>query len=45
MNMRSLVPWARGGEVTAPRVDEPGSFLALHRQMNRLFDDFLRTSE
>ena len=42
MNMRSLVPWTRGGEVTAPRMDEPRSFLTLHRQMNRLFDDFLR---
>lgn len=42
MNMRDLIPWgrerspaSRGGEIMDP-------FLALHRAMNRLFDDFSR---
>ena len=42
MEMKSLVPWGRNSDVPAPRFDEPSSFLTLHRQMNRLFDDFFR---
>jgi len=45
MNMRDLIPWGRsrspsvrGDEVTNP-------VLALHRDMNRLFDDFFRGFE
>lgn len=43
MNMRSLIPWGR--ETTLPSTrssDEASPFLSLHRQMNRLFDDFFR---
>ena len=43
MNMRSLIPWARESAAPAPReFDEQSPFLALHRQVNRLFDDFFR---
>jgi HSP20 family protein len=43
MDMKSLVPWGRNQEVSTPRVSEESSpFLALHRQMDRLFDDFFR---
>lgn len=47
MNMRSLIPWSREtAAAPVPRdFDEPNSFLALHRQMNRLFDDFFRDFE
>jgi HSP20 family protein len=41
MSMKSLIPWGREMAVPATRdFDEPAPFLALHRQMNRLFDDF-----
>jgi HSP20 family protein len=39
MDVRDLIPWNRN-QVPAPRPDDP--FLALHREMNRLFDDFWR---
>ncbi|MEI9988625.1 MAG: Hsp20/alpha crystallin family protein [Rhizomicrobium sp.] len=43
MNMRSLIPWARETALPANRsTDEPSPFLSLHRQVNRLFDDFFR---
>ena len=43
MNMRSIIPWARDNAMLNTRSsDEPSSFLTLHRQMNRLFDDFFR---
>ena len=43
MNMKSLIPWGREDSVPSPRaLDEPSPFLSLHRQMNRLFDDFFR---
>ena len=43
MNMRDLIPWGRT-ERSSPvpshfRGDEMSPFLALHREMNRLFDD------
>jgi HSP20 family protein len=38
--MRDLVPWGRGRNVSARGEDNP--FLALHREMNRLFDDAFR---
>ena len=41
MNMKNLMPWKRNGEV-AGRNGEMVPFLALHRSMNRLFDDFYR---
>jgi len=38
MDMKSLIPWNRN-QVSTSRADE-NPFLGLHRQMNRLFDDF-----
>jgi HSP20 family protein len=53
MNMRDLIPWSRGsggapvgGANQVPSVfgnDGESPFLALHREMNRLFDDAFRT--
>jgi hypothetical protein len=41
MSVRDLIPWGRGRTAPAPRFDdEGGSPLALHRDMNRLFDNF-----
>ncbi|MDR3438895.1 Hsp20/alpha crystallin family protein [Telmatospirillum sp.] len=41
MDVKSLVPWTRSKSAPAPRFDDDGSpFLTLHREMNRLFDDF-----
>jgi HSP20 family protein len=47
MQMRSLVPWRRSrGEITqANAPDDIPSIFGLHRQMNRLFNDFLRDFE
>jgi HSP20 family protein len=42
MSVRDLVPWNRGRDVTVRRGEEANPFLALHREMNRLFDDVLR---
>jgi HSP20 family protein len=43
MNVRSLVPWGKNRTLEASRLAEPTSpFYALHREMNRMFDDFLR---
>ena len=52
MNMRDLIPWSRGGGTPqgqsgyqAPSVfqnEGESPFLALHREMNRLFDDAFR---
>ena len=43
MNMRDLIPWGRSERTSsvpeAYRGDEVSPFLALHREMNRLFDD------
>lgn len=42
MNVKSLVPWGKNRDVEARRFsDVPSPFLALHREMDRLFDDFL----
>ena len=41
MAMRDLVPW-RGGRDVSVRRNEDSPFLALHREMNRLFDDVFR---
>lgn len=46
MNVRDLIPWARGqGQVPASYREERNPFLALHREMNRLFDDVFRGFE
>jgi HSP20 family protein len=43
MNMKDLVPWGRHRNLDRSRFAESSSpFLALHREMNRMFDDFLR---
>jgi HSP20 family protein len=42
MSIRDLVPWNRGRDVTIRRGEEANPFLALHREMNRLFDDVFR---
>jgi len=43
MNVRDLIPWGRGAS-PAPTVyrDSDNPFLSLHREVNRLFDDFFR---
>jgi HSP20 family protein len=42
--MRSIIPWGREASVpTKTRgTDESSPFFSLHRQVNRLFDDFFR---
>lgn len=46
MNMRSLIPWGRDSALPTTRSgDEASPFLSLHRQMNRLFDEFFRDFE
>lgn len=44
MSVRDLIPWGRSNNrVPAPYRDEDRSpFLSLHREMNRVFDDFFR---
>ena len=45
MNMRDLIPWGRNNN-QAPvdyRSQEANPFLALHREMNRLFDETFRS--
>ena len=44
MPIRDLIPWNRGrSELAVRRNDEAANpFLALHREMNRLFDDAFR---
>ncbi|HET9718435.1 MAG TPA: Hsp20/alpha crystallin family protein [Pseudolabrys sp.] len=42
MNVRDLIPWNRGREVPVRRSEEKNPFLALHREVNRLFDDVFR---
>jgi HSP20 family protein len=38
--VRPLIPWGRSRNISARGADNP--FLALHREMNRLFDDAFR---
>jgi len=42
MAIRDLVPWNRGSDVSVRRAEDQNPFLALHREMNRLFDDVFR---
>jgi HSP20 family protein len=42
MNMRDLVPWSKNRELETRREAPMTSLLSLHREMNRMFDDFLR---
>ncbi len=40
---KDLMPWSRNRNLEKSRFAEgPSLFLALHREMNRMFDDFLR---
>jgi len=48
MNMRDLIPWGRSERSTVPstmRGDDSNPLLALHREMNRLFDDMISRFE
>ena len=43
MSMRDLIPWGRNRNLpTSSTGDNANPFLALHREMNRIFDDFAR---
>jgi len=43
MDVKSLIPWGRDrAPVPAVRSEDGSPFLNLHRQVNRLFDDFFR---
>ncbi len=44
MSVRDLIPWGRNNEraPVPPRDDDRSPFLSLHREMNRVFDDFFR---
>lgn len=45
MAVTDLVPWNRNRNIPSPRQTEDHPFLALHREMNRMFDDFFRGSD
>ncbi|OAN50681.1 molecular chaperone Hsp20 [Paramagnetospirillum marisnigri] len=46
MDVKSLMPWNRSKNLAAERPMDDGSpFLALHREMNRLFDDFFHGAD
>jgi HSP20 family protein len=43
MNVRDLIPWSRNRDLPATtQSDNSNPFWALHRGMNRIFDDFAR---
>jgi HSP20 family protein len=42
MAIKDLIPWNRSREVASRNADDTHPFLALHREMNRLFDDAFR---
>jgi HSP20 family protein len=42
MSIKDLIPWTRGRDVALRRNEEQNPFLALHREVNRLFDDAFR---
>ncbi|MFO7305165.1 MAG: Hsp20/alpha crystallin family protein [Gammaproteobacteria bacterium] len=45
MAMRDLVPWIRRSRVPITRRQATNPFVALHEEMNRLFEDFWRDFE
>src|SRR3954463_452841 len=46
MSLRDLIPWNNGSRNVAAQRGEAGHpLLALHREMNRLFDDVFRSFE
>jgi len=40
--MRDLIPWSRGRDMSVRHGEGHNPFLALHREVNRLFDDAFR---
>src|SRR5262245_52662990 len=42
MTIRDMIPWNRGGNPSTRRGEETNPFMALHREVNRLFDDAFR---
>jgi HSP20 family protein len=42
MAIKDLIPWNRGRDVAVQREERLDPFLALHREVNRLFDDVFR---
>jgi HSP20 family protein len=42
MAIKDLIPWNRGRDVSFRRGEDQNPFLALHREVNRLFDDAFR---
>jgi HSP20 family protein len=42
MNVRDLIPWNRGRDLSVRRRHELNPLLTLHREMNRVFDDVFR---
>jgi HSP20 family protein len=42
MNMKDLIPWSRGEAKTPALYRDADPFMALHREVNRLFDDVFR---
>jgi HSP20 family protein len=43
MNMRDLIPWTKGESRTPTQYRDVDPFTALHREVNRLFDDVSRS--
>lgn len=42
MNVKDLIPWSRGENKTPALYRDADPFMALHREVNRLFDDVFR---
>jgi HSP20 family protein len=42
MTIKDLIPWNRGRSLPLPRDEDMHPFLAMHREMNRMFDDVFR---
>jgi HSP20 family protein len=42
MSIRDLIPWNRGRQLALRRGEDVNPFLALHRDINRLFDEAFR---
>jgi HSP20 family protein len=42
MNMRDLIPWSRAETMSPAVYRDADPFMALHREVNRLFDDVFR---
>jgi HSP20 family protein len=45
MALTDLVPWGRGRNVPSRRTEDQNPIWTLHREMNRVFDDVLRSFE